>query len=82
LNGDMFQAPPRRDNVSPFESTPTAQPLMGLNESASLAQNHGVQIHPRPPSAATPASGGHKTGQEYTLGHVCLFLQPRRGDLG
>ncbi len=27
---------------------------------ASLARNRGVQIHPRPPSAATPASGGHK----------------------
>ncbi len=41
---------------------------MGLNKSVSLAQNRGVQIHPRPPSAATPASGGHKTGQESTSG--------------
>jgi hypothetical protein len=41
---------------------------MGLNKSASLAQNCGVQILPWPPSAATPASGGHKTGQESTSG--------------
>jgi len=41
---------------------------MGLKKTASLAQDRGVQIHPRPPSAATPASGGHKRREECTPG--------------
>ena len=77
-NGDMFQAPPRRDYVSPVEpvdgehgtpDNPNGQPRMELNKSASLAQNRGVQIHPRPPSAATPASGGQKRREKSTPGH-------------
>ena len=79
----MFQAPPRRDNVYPFEpeggpvdgehgipDNPNGQPRMELNKSASLAQNRGVQIHPRPPSAATPARGLSKNSLDIYV-HFC-----------
>jgi len=35
----------------------------------SRPRSRGSQIHPRPPSAATPASGGHKARRSSTPGH-------------
>jgi len=88
--GTCSKRRPRRDYVSPVEpvdgehgtpDNPNGQPRMELNKSASLAQNRGVQIHPRPPSAATPAAGDRRGGKNPSPGmNGDMFQAPPRRD--